>query len=292
MPFVFVCLSGLAFAMLGLSYKLADHFQCRSMPFIAVFTGFGALVALGRSFFEVTMWEDPRLWLLGAAMGVLLFFGIRLVVYCNRLGPASITWTVVNLSLLVPIFLTPLFFHESVHLLDLLLVALFIAMLKLFDHGAGSAGEIISARRPWFIGGLCTLMLVNGLFQFGMKVATKWFDSSSAGGVSALLYLMAMSIALLVYLRRHGAQVFTRHEWLVGGCAGLSSSIGILLLMAGMTLPAIIAYPLSQGIALLGGILLTALLFHESLHPAKLLGFAAGVLMLLVAVFRDTLAKL
>lgn len=69
--------------------------------------------------------------------------------------------------------------------------------------------------------------------------------------------------------------------------AGLFSGAGLAFMMAAVALPAMILYPITQGIALIGGIVLTAAIYRESLHPKKLIGFALGLIMLTMAILRE-----
>jgi hypothetical protein len=106
-------LSGFSFAGAGLGYKIADRWQCRSSVFIFVFAITGGAFAGIKTFFETTVWLDPKLWLLGIAMGLLFDLAIYFIMQANRLGPASASWTVLNLGLLVPIFVSPFIIDEA-----------------------------------------------------------------------------------------------------------------------------------------------------------------------------------
>jgi hypothetical protein len=111
-------LSGVSFAGAGLGYKMAERRQCRSSVFIFVFAVTGGAFAGMKAFSETTVWLDPKLWALGIAMGLLFDLAIYFIMQANRLGPASVSWTVLNLGLLVPIFLSPFIADEAVLWVD------------------------------------------------------------------------------------------------------------------------------------------------------------------------------
>jgi multidrug transporter EmrE-like cation transporter len=62
--------------------------------------------------------------------------------------------------------------------------------------------------------------------------------------------------------------------------------------MASLSLPSVVAFPINQGVALLGGVLLTALIYHEQFTPAKLIGLALGAIVLLLGGLREQFTTL
>ena len=58
---------------------------------------------------------------------LLLFAGLWMLFHANAKGPASVTWVTLNLSLLLPILLFAVFFHEPLYHLDLLSLGLFVS---------------------------------------------------------------------------------------------------------------------------------------------------------------------
>lgn len=292
MLYIFAIASGIAFALLGLNYKYAEQQKCRPLPFIVMFNAIAAAVTALQLFFASTQWDNPRMWLLSIALGALLFTAIRLLTFLNTIGPATISWTIVNLSLIVPIFLSQLIFHEKTSLIDLLLLIFFVLMLKLFESGSEAAGELAHGKRIIFIITISILFLVNGTYQFGVKIMQYKLPPNSEISTAIVLYATASLIALIFYLKKYGFASFQKKEVQAGFFAGLSSGAGLAFMMAAVSLPAMILFPISQGIALLGGITLTATIYHESLHPTKLLGFACGLIMLTIAIFREQIILL
>ncbi|MHB9131007.1 MAG: hypothetical protein ACYDBB_07945 [Armatimonadota bacterium] len=284
--------AGLAFAVLGLIYRLSSQRGCRAMPFIVVFTATAGCLALGRAYFEPAAWSDPRMWALGITVGISFVLAIAFFMQANTMGPASVNWTFGNLGLLFPILLAPSLFGEPLLGVDIIMLACFLLMLIAIARGMMSSNET----PPQHLGRYSLLLLgilgTNGLNLMVFKLKAAWFPSGSSAGMTAIFYFSAMIIALVVASIRSRGQLFSRAEVQVGMLAGVASGTGILLTMASLTLPSVVAFPVNQGVALLGGVLLTAMFYHEHFTSAKLIGLALGVVVLLLGGMREQITAL
>ncbi|MHB9132024.1 MAG: DMT family transporter [Armatimonadota bacterium] len=291
-PILFAILSGLSFAFLGLSYKAADDVKCRPIAFMFVFTFTAGCISLLKTSTESTAWGDARLWWLGGMMVLTLFFGILLVMRANALGPASASWTMVNLALLVPVAMAALVLKEPLFWLDAALITLFIVMLLVLARGSATTGETKPEHLGFYLFILLLLYLSNGFFLCGYKIKEHLFGTENTGGVMVILYFGTAILALLTLLLQRGRQSIQRHEWKTGVSAGVSSVLGLYFFMLAVnTLPTLVVYPISQGIALLGGIFLTVVLYKERFNLFKSLGVALGMVVLLLAVFREPIME-
>jgi uncharacterized membrane protein len=138
-PLVMAILSGVLYAVAALGYKMAERLNCRTSTFIVVFSIAGGGFAIIKSFSETSEWKNPLLWLLGIAMGILFDLAIFFILQSNKNGPASISWTMLNLSLLVPVILSPMLFQERVYWIDPIIVAAFVLMLVFFAQSLRKA---------------------------------------------------------------------------------------------------------------------------------------------------------
>lgn len=287
-----VVLAGVMFATLGLAYRLASLWQVRVMPFTVLFTGIAGTMAGVLSLRESTDWGEPRLWIIGVPMGLTLLFGIPMVLRGNRLGPASITWTVLNLSLLVPILCAPFIFQEAFHIVDLVVLVLFTAMLLIFARSMSGAGEVQPGHAVAYWVTVLALFASNGIFLLGQKQKQILFPDTNSPGFAAIFFLSAAILALLIHLSSREAKPFTAAEIKVGLLAGATAAIGNLCFLGAADLPAVVSFPISQGIALLGGVLLTMTIAREPLTTLKTAGFVLGLLVLMLAVLRDSVTDL
>jgi hypothetical protein len=222
-------LSGVSFAGAGLGYKMAERRQCRSSVFILVFAITGSAFAGVMAFSETTVWLEPKLWLLGTAMGLLFDLAIYFIMQANRLGPASVSWTVLNLGLLVPIFISPFIMDEALLWLDPIIVALFILMLLMFSRGMKNTGEIEKGRHKLHILMLLGIFLAQGLFLLGNKIKYVLFNDSNKAGLAFIVYLSGAAAALLAIYTTQKRLTFLGSELKTGAVTGICNSLGVIL---------------------------------------------------------------
>lgn len=285
-------LSGVSFAGAGLGYKMAERWQCRSSVFILVFAITGGAFAGIKALSETTVWFEPKLWLLGIAMGLLFDLAIYFIMQANRLGPASVSWTVLNLGLLVPIFISPFIVDEAVLWLDPIIVVLFILMLLMFARGMKNTGEVVKGRQKLHILMLLGIFFAQGLFLLGNKIKYALFNDANTAGLTFIVYLSGATAVLLVIYTTQKRLTFLGSELKAGAITGICNSLGVILLLSAMGLPSTIVFPLSASIALLGGVFLTSLIYGERLNQMKTIGVMLGLMALILAVFREKLVSI
>lgn len=292
LPLIFIILAGIAFAFLGLSYKMASVRECRPMAFSGIFLFIASVVSGICAYYENVTWGDMRLWILGISMGIILYVTLALVVRINLLGPASVTWMMMNLSIIIPIFLAPLLLNESLLAVDGILLVLFIFMLIALRRGImdGEDNIVGSSLQFWLL--LSAMFMLNGAFQFCSKLKNSFFQDSNNAGLAFIFYTSGMLMAMVTHLIQTRGLRFTRHEIGIGSFAGICSGVANLLVLSGMSLPAIVVFPVTQGIALIGGVLLTVLIYKEKFNTFKMVGFLLSLIVLMLAIFREQITQL
>jgi hypothetical protein len=282
-------LSGVSFAGAGLGYKMAERWQCRTSVFIFVFAITGGAFAGIKAFSEATLWLDPKLWILGIAMGLLFELAIYFIMQANRLGPASASWTVLNLGLLVPIFVSPFIVDETLLWLDPIIVAMFILMLLMFSRGMKNTGEVVQGRHKLHILMLLGIFVAQGFFLLGSKIKYALFNDANSAALTFIVYLSGAMAVLLVVYSTQKRLTLLGSELKAGAITGICNSIGVILLLIAMSLPSTIVFPLSASIALLGGVFLTSLVYGEKINRMKTIGVMLGLMALILAIFREKL---
>jgi drug/metabolite transporter (DMT)-like permease len=283
--------SAFCIAVLGLMYKMAALRGCRSIPFTLGFLFTAGLLSLLKTGWEPTRWGDGRLWGISLAVGVLFYVGIPQIMAANRLGPASVNWTFVNLGLIVPVLVAPWRFHEPLLPSDALTMALFIVMLLFFARGMATGDETKPEHYLLYGVMLLAILANNGIVMTLLKEKDQLFPHDSSAGMGAIFYLSGGLFTLITAFVTERGQPFQWRAAGVGALAGLCSGVAIQLMLAAMALPAVVLYPLTQGVGLLGGVLLTAIIYRERLNPPKLTGLALGLAVLLCACLRGPLAE-
>lgn len=286
-PLLSAILSGVLYAVSALGYKMAERLNCKSSTFIVVFSITGGVFALIKSFSETSQWKEPRLWLLGIAMGILFDLAIFFILQSNKNGHASISWTMLNLSLLIPIILSPMLFQERVYWIDAIIVAVFILMLAFFLHSLRQAENSTKKDTGRYFLLLLGIFFSNGFFILGNRLKYELFKENNTAALTFIVYLIGGLIALLASYRRTEKWRIQVAEWKAGTVAGLSNSIGTIFYLGAMSLPAPVVFPLSACIALVGGGLLTTRVYGEKFDLYKMAGMAMGFVALLLAIFRE-----
>jgi drug/metabolite transporter (DMT)-like permease len=287
LAFIFSLAAGCAFAVLGLAYRAATHHACRSLPFTAAFLFSAGVLLLGKSLGEHAAWGDWRFWAIGVTMGLNFFGAVMIFMRANTLGPSSINWTFTNLGLLLPILLAPLLFHEPLLPVDFVVCLLFVGMLIALAIGMRSGDETKPEHLVLYAVFLLLLLSTNGLSLILSKVKYQVFADGSTAALAAIFYLSGAAVALATMTVRERRLAITPVEWRFGLFAGLCSGTGIWLTLASMRLPVAVAFPVNQGTSMLGGILLTALIYRERFNPAKVIGLLLGIVTLLLAGLRE-----
>lgn len=289
--YLILLLSGLFWAMLGLGYKVADHHSCRTGSFSRVMF-FSAGVICGVALLvENTNWGNWRLWALGIAAGVLFYLVLLLLMPTYRLGPASVVWIVVNLGILIPIFLSPLFKETLYWFIDPILIGLFVLMLLAFQRGMAQARETTRAGGMLFLFALLSVFLANGILLAAPKWQSIMFHGADRIGYLTISYFAGGVFTLLIDASKGESLRPTAWEWKAGLLSGMSTAIGMLFFMTAIKLPAAVVFSINGGISLLGGVALTTIIYRERLNLMKVVGLALGTLVLLIAVLRAPLAK-
>lgn len=290
-PVMMAVLSGLFFALSSLGYKMGERQRCRAQAFLLVFAATGGVVTGIKALFETTQWGDPRLWLLGSAMGIFLNLAIFFVLQANRFGPAFMSWTVLNLSLLLPVILSPILFGERFFWVDPLIMVFFVLMLWSFAKGMPNGRVKKKERGRVHILMLLALFFANGILQLGNKYKYLLFGDLNTSGFLFFLYLSGGLLALMVIYAQGGRPFISAAEFRVGGGTGFLNGIGAIFYVGAMNLPASVVFPVSAGIGLVGGVFLTIFIFEERMDRFKAMGVAFGFMALALAVLREPLAK-
>lgn len=300
-PILFVILiaSGILWAILGLGYKLADHYQARTTAFTRVFMLTGCAISVVAALIfqpTSTTWGDPRLWLAGLFFGILFYAVLLILMPAYQMGPASIIWTVVNLGLLVPVFVAPqlaAFFQrppEVLFRLDFLALGLFVIMLIVFERGMAQGSREVKSTGLSFLLILIAIFLANGVLLTGGPVMKYMFVAKNSYGFIACYSAAAALFTLVVDLVRREPIRPTPGELKAGLLAGASSGLGMICYMTALVgLPTTVVLMINGGISLMGGVLITATIFRERLNLLKAAGLALGVGVLMIYAFRKPL---
>jgi len=279
--------TGLCNGGVALAGKAAERQRCRPAVYALVTFAVAGAVAYATTLGRGVAWGSGALWCFGLLMGGLYLLAIGAMVLANRHWTPSLVWGTANMGFVMPILLSALLLGEPLRLLDAAIalgVGLMLAGLAVGGATAGSAGDEVSASawRRW--GLLAVVFVTNGLLMFGFKLFARVLPEAPPSSLIAAIY----GCAALLAAGRAGRDLRTlnRTEVACGLGAGAASALAGLAMLGAMSLPAAAAFPVIQGISLLGGVLLCALVFRERLTPYKLAALAVGIGALLLTRWR------
>ena len=163
-----ICAIACGFTNIGIacSSKGAQSDHCRIYSFGVISSGIACISSLAGLPYFAGPSNITGVWILGIVMGILFFAAMALGVYANAKGPPSITWSITNMGLLVPIVMSALFFGEALYPLDYLLLTFFTLMLVSFHRGIARAKDVSKTNPIGFAMLMAAVFMVNGLLMF------------------------------------------------------------------------------------------------------------------------------
>ena len=277
--------SGLSTAIVAVTIKGAEHHDCPPSRFSAITLTIAGVISLVVAGTQPGAWSDYRLWILGAIMGLLYYTSTVMMVRANHLGPPSLPWTLANLALIVPVALAALFLKERLQLIDGISLAAFGGMLLAFMRSSARKGEIAAGHRAALVLLLALVFLTNGFIMFGFKLSSLLPAMVNTSALPAIIYGTGCLAAWLNEYRKP-QRAFRLKELYMGGGAGIGIGASAFLILLAMQLPAMVVFPVVQGISLVGGIFATALIYREHLNRWKIAGIILGLAVILLSVWR------
>lgn len=290
LPLICAITCGLANIAVGCSMKGAQNANCRTAWFGSVATGIACLLSMALLPFFSGPCDSGGVWLIGIALGCLFCTVIVLGVLANSMGPPSLAWSMANMGLLIPIGLAFLM-GESLRWTDAIMLLVFGLMLSAFHRGIAKADDAINTR-PWIYGLLLlAVFLGNGLLMFCFKLNQLLFPAANKASLLVAMYGSGFILFVLFSVIWHrpwhgiGSKTFLGEvKW--GVMLGAAISITQILMQSAMSLPAIIVFPLVQGLSLIGGVGLMAYVYREKLNVFKIIGIISGLIVVILSVLR------
>jgi len=194
------------------------------------------------------------------------------------------------MGLLIPIGLAFLM-GESLRWTDAIMLLVFGLMLSAFHRGIAKADDAINTRL-WIYGLLLlAVFLGNGLLMFCFKLNQLLFPGANKASLLVAMYGSGFILFVLFSVIRHRPWRGIGSKTLIGEVKwgvmlGAAISITQILMQSAMSLPAIIVFPLVQGLSLIGGVGLMAYVYREKLNVFKIIGIISGLIVVILSVLR------
>jgi multidrug transporter EmrE-like cation transporter len=140
---------------------------------------------------------------------------------------------------------------------------------------------------------MMAVFLINGLLMFCFKLNSIYFPGANKACLLVAMYgsgFLLFAVTMLFFRQCNecgrNTPIFQFPELKWGILSGVSIGITQLLMQQAMTLPAIVSFPVIQGLSLLGGVALTSYLYHEKFNIQKTVGVLLGLSVVLLSVAR------
>jgi drug/metabolite transporter (DMT)-like permease len=273
---LFALLAALVYGFLGISFEVAGKRRYSVWDVILYKQAFGLLIGLGVWALGDIPFYDPRLVWLGLIGALSYIVGLAAYLTASRERDIAANWTIVNLSVVIPILVSVVWFHDvftlakGVGVLFTLLSIVFIG--GSFQDVEGGASRWLRAISIAFFFN-CWLMI---LFRFVPAGSEALFT----------VYFHGLSIPILV-----GYKLLKEPQWLVPrGLVAISLLAavthwgGIMLTMLALVRVArvsaqagVIVYPITNGLVIPVGVLLGLLLLKQKIGRRSAIGVGFGM---------------
>ena len=233
-----------------------------------------AVIALFSCRFHIVL--SPITAVLGIIGGILFLFGLLAMQKSISVNGASLTSAFSKLGMTVSLFISVVFFHETLRPLPLAGIFLSILAIFIIHHGTkDTAGTKF--------GLLLLTLLGNGLADSMARIFQAFGSPEQEESYLFVLFATAGILTLILALRewnRNSAPV-TLRSLLYGAMAGIPNYFSSLFLIHALAvLPAVIVYPVFSGGTILTVMTASALLFHERIDRIQ----KAGLILVLIAL--------
>jgi drug/metabolite transporter (DMT)-like permease len=293
--YLLLILGLVAFGMLGIFHKVADHPQCRPKmtAVILLFWG-GVLTTLYTAFNSKGMGLvfPPRVLLIGSCGGIIAALALFIFQTGLKYGKISTSWLIINLATSIPILLSIFLFNEKINLgkiLGILLVLAAVIMLwmdKKIDLQKEDLekSQLFGSQASKWLPLMMLSFVGQGLAASSQKVLVEAKAGDYVWQFYIILYWSGFIVMTLLTLLR-GAWP-NRRELATGLVMAVCSVVGNVSITMAMEkkVQGVIAYPVSNGGSLSIVVLAGVLFFREKIHPVGIAGIICGVTAILILV--------
>lgn len=272
-------LAASVYGLLGVCYEAAGKRRYNVWDVVVFMQFTGVIIGLAISASEHSLFFSSRLFLLGVAGAVTFVASLGSYLMACRQRDIGANWTIVNLSVILPIVFSILWFHDSFSTEKGIAIALTI--LSIIIIGGGFKG--VGASLGWlkYIG-------LAFFFNAWLPIILRFVPRERAALFTTYLYGVGFVIVLAYKL------LFDHKTSFEKGVVGLSVAAagshwsGLVLTIAALTAvgrvssqAGIVVYPITNGLVIPVGVLLGVWLLQEKLHARTVAGVALGVVALL-----------
>ena len=214
-------------------------------------------------------------WIIGILAGIAYFVSYFLLINAVKTSGISITWSVVRLSVLIPVLFSIFYWREqpsSYQIGGIACVCLSLPLLSIRPGGDG---------KPGMPGKATALIIALFVASGGTNLTAKAFSEISPGDQRQMYLLFLFSTAAIVtvlatLVRRARPKLVDIPFGIVLGLCNLLA--GYFLLLALMKLPGMLVFPISGSMSIALTTLAGMAIWHERLRKPAMLGVIVAVI--------------
>lgn len=290
--YLFLFASIIAFGLLGIFHKVADHPQCRPKMTAMLLHFWGGILAM---LYTIAMDErglefPNKVVLIGACTGLVASITLFIFQTALKYGKISTSWLIINLTAAVPVLISMFVFKEKIgSAKGLGVVMVFVAMIMLWldkkadlktsDSEKSLAKSTVKSK--WLPLMILTF-IGQGLASSSQKVLVEAKVAEYVWQFLIVFYWSGFVVILLLSILREAWP--NRREigtaLVMAGCSVIGNAAMVVALK---TVKGSIAYPASNG-SLIIVIMAGVMFFREKIHPVGIVGIICGISAILILV--------
>lgn len=273
------------YGLLAVSYEAAGkkHYEIWDVVLLMQLTGF--LIGLVISGLLHLLFFNFRLFALGIVGAATFVASLGSYLMASRQRDIAANWTIVNLSVVLPILFSVLWFHDTFSVGKAIAVVLMVVSVLIISRGLkGAVGRDASVAWFEYIG-------LAFFFNAWVPILLRFVSKQQSALFTTYLYGVGFLVVLMYKLLIH------RRVSLNRGLIGLSVAAagthwsGIMLTIAALTAvgrvssqAGIVVYPITNGLVIPSGVLLGRWILKERMDTRAVLGVVLGVAALVFLV--------
>jgi drug/metabolite transporter (DMT)-like permease len=271
--------AAIVYGFLGISFELAGkrHYKIWDVILVKQFTGF-CIGLIYAAFLHLSLF-NPRLLGLGLIGAVSYVITLASYLIASREKNIAINWTVVNLSVALPILLSVIWFGDAFTIFKGFGVVLTLCSIILIGGSTERAVGRGGTRSRWLVY-ITIAFLLNGVLVVLFR-----FVPDGLGAVFTI-YFYGISFLLVLPYKLARDRSLDLGKGLVGVSimGALTHWSGIMLTVAALSQVSkvssetgVIVYPITNGLVIPVGVILGVLVLRQHINRRTMLGVSAGV---------------
>ena len=112
MGYIYLAVAIAALTVLGVTYKLSDTLRCNRLQVNLLLFAFGAIALLIWAWQSHGLVFSTKAALIGAGVGIVSYYSVKLFREAVAIGRISTSWTILQLSVVIPVIASILIWRE------------------------------------------------------------------------------------------------------------------------------------------------------------------------------------